>query len=414
MRKVRTAEGSRYYGLPIGAPITADAIARARARNKGAGSFSPANGSSSDRSGASRGRGSASVPKKVITVAGREYHVPQDAVIEKSTSPDSPNLYAVAPDESVRVYTPFAEALLDDDFADRVLERLSANRPPDAARPTLADTEAPDAPPRARPAAPRKPSTPSPSPTKIDEEKRPQRPEGADPLDVLDSPYAAQWLNPDGTIRSTERVTVSKAVENEIRVSAEESIAAHSAVEPEVTKELSVLANQFDADLVGLEYRLKAVDSLSDKIRRNAYSAKVTPSEAAERLCDVLRYTMRLPDSNYTEGIRAVLEDFKRRNHGIDLANSWIGNPNYRGVNVVLTRPDGTQFELQFHTADSFHVKDKINHSLYEKWRELPPGKEKDDIAAEMQVNASSIPVPPGIEELTEYNKKIEPKRAEE
>lgn len=35
MRRVRTSEGSRYYGLPIGAPITTDDIARARERNKG-------------------------------------------------------------------------------------------------------------------------------------------------------------------------------------------------------------------------------------------------------------------------------------------------------------------------------------------------------------------------------------------
>jgi predicted ABC-type ATPase len=46
MRKVATPGGSRYYGLPIGAPITADAIAKARARNGGkrppAGSTAPA------------------------------------------------------------------------------------------------------------------------------------------------------------------------------------------------------------------------------------------------------------------------------------------------------------------------------------------------------------------------------------
>lgn len=35
VRRVRTSEGSRYYGLPIGSPITAADIARARVSNKG-------------------------------------------------------------------------------------------------------------------------------------------------------------------------------------------------------------------------------------------------------------------------------------------------------------------------------------------------------------------------------------------
>lgn len=35
MRRVRTSEGSQYYGLPVGAPITLDAVEKARERNGG-------------------------------------------------------------------------------------------------------------------------------------------------------------------------------------------------------------------------------------------------------------------------------------------------------------------------------------------------------------------------------------------
>ena len=37
--------------------------------------------------------------------------------------------------------------------------------------------------------------------------------------------------------------------------------------------------------------------------------------------------------------------------------NHWRDDPEYKGINTRWITPEGQRFEVQFHTAESFHAK---------------------------------------------------------
>jgi hypothetical protein len=64
----------------------------------------------------------------------------------------------------------------------------------------------------------------------------------------------------------------------------------------------------------------------------------------------------------------------KLENIGIEVTrvkNTFLKNSPYKGVNVNLKSKSGNIFELQFHTPDSFNIKQNINHVLYEEARDI-------------------------------------------
>lgn len=72
----------------------------------------------------------------------------------------------------------------------------------------------------------------------------------------------------------------------------------------------------------------------------------------------------------------------------------------YRGVNTVISTGHGENFELQFHTEESFDVKQK-DHSLYELFRlSATPESEKEELARQMVENSSAIKTPSGVEKI--------------
>lgn len=144
VRKVRTAGGSRYYGLPIGSPITADDIARAKARNGGADAPAPEKAAQQPTTGgkpaapakkgllnrkkaapaAAAGAPAApSGPTNTVTVGTQAYNIPANVTLHPSPT-GGPNVYAISPDESVRVLTPNGIVDLDDTTSDMIVGEL--------------------------------------------------------------------------------------------------------------------------------------------------------------------------------------------------------------------------------------------------------------------------------------------------
>ena len=158
MRKVRTSGGSRYYGLPIGAPITADAIAKAKQKHGGIDAPAPT------RANAKTTKAVMDAPKPkapnvlqrfnrkvqtgkskptnadtekaradeltatgtkggTVSVGERVYDVPAGVSLHPSPT-GGPNVYAVSPDESVRILTPSGIVDLDDDMSDQIMDRI--------------------------------------------------------------------------------------------------------------------------------------------------------------------------------------------------------------------------------------------------------------------------------------------------
>jgi hypothetical protein len=156
--------------------------------------------------------------------------------------------------------------------------------------------------------------------------------------------------------------------------------------------------------LVGLEFRLKGRERLSEKVAEAVEERGRSITEAFGLVKDAIRFTFCYSEDRYTDGVledcdRLEAEGFKR----FDRKNSWAEGE-YKGINSRWRAPDGGQiFEVQFHTRASFKAKQET-HWAYERLRALP-----DDEAEVRQLHAyqravtAKIPHPPGAAEIPDY-----------
>jgi hypothetical protein len=172
------------------------------------------------------------------------------------------------------------------------------------------------------------------------------------------------------------------------------------AAEPQVTADLEHVAQQspFGGELVGLEFRCKGEDRLKEKV---AEKLKIEPDrlpESAVRgMHDAIRYTVRLDQDNYVAGyqdIKLRLED-----SGYEMyhcKNQW-DDPEYKGINTRWMTPGDQRFEVQFHTAESYHAKQEVTHGAYERIRNrMTTDDERAQLRAFQREVSSWIPVPEG------------------
>ena len=172
--------------------------------------------------------------------------------------------------------------------------------------------------------------------------------------------------------------------------------------EPELTSMLNGCATEAGGEMVGLAYAVKGEGSLTRKIETEMAEKGVTAEEAAASMRDVNRYTMQLTEDNFVAGYNGTMEVLRKQGYEVARVKNTLANPNaeYRGVNTNIKSPDGSVWELQFHTAKSLEVKE-VNHKLYEKQRlDTTPAAERAALGKQMAENAASIPTPKGIESI--------------
>ena len=82
----------------------------------------------------------------------------------------------------------------------------------------------------------------------------------------------------------------------------------------------------------------------------------------------------------------------------VKVKNTWITNGPYKGVDTVIEK-DGINFEMQYHTQESFDLKNGPLHELYEKRRLSSTTKaERHKLDAEMVKLSKTLKVPKNIE----------------
>jgi hypothetical protein len=122
--------------------------------------------------------------------------------------------------------------------------------------------------------------------------------------------------------------------------------------------------------LEGLAYNIKSRDSLERKV-----SSKIPR--------DVLRYTFVIQD-DFTSTVDAL--NTLLRNNGITLTKSknyFCTSNIYKGLNRTYMF-DGYEFEIQFHSPQSFEIKMEKIHSDYEKFRTSKDDSEKCNLSKKM------------------------------
>ena len=165
--------------------------------------------------------------------------------------------------------------------------------------------------------------------------------------------------------------------------------------EPAITSDMKEISDETGVELYGLENRIKSEDSYIRKLDTHGIDYDIS---------DIIRYTCgtQNPD-NYVNNYYKVIDALEKKGYTVDsVENYWIKKGNaYNGINTVVLEKDGQKFEIQYHTKESFEIKQKM-HPFYEKQRLINDANsnEYNALSSVMIKIASNIKVPSKIEEI--------------
>jgi hypothetical protein len=166
-----------------------------------------------------------------------------------------------------------------------------------------------------------------------------------------------------------------------------------------------------------VDARLKTQESLTRKIKTKSLERNKPTEQSAAKIGDALRYTMTADTADYGPHTQAVFDRLMAEGYTVHEAdNSWVEGNTYKGINASIVAPDGTTFELQFHTPESFVLKDGDLHEHYETMRD--PAKPYDERLAAYKACvalSAKLPDPPGVETVGDLKRygAPEPPKAE-
>ncbi len=184
-------------------------------------------------------------------------------------------------------------------------------------------------------------------------------------------------------------VEKTRKLEEHTKTKAEELIKVFSKIEPQITNDLTNLAKRNGGRMEGLDFKLKTFESLNRKLITDGIN---TPMN------DVLRYTIII-DKEITSVVNTILKELKSKGYQVvKIKNTFREGQIYKGINTNVKSPEGNIFEIQYHTSESFNVKQNINHILYERYRLLPDDSEEAiDLVNQMMKNSNSVKLPKDI-----------------
>ena len=154
----------------------------------------------------------------------------------------------------------------------------------------------------------------------------------------------------------------------------------------------------------GLKKRLKERDSFLRKVNKESKNSldEFEIRDTINSTNDVIRYTYQDSALTLVDSYGTVKQALKQKGYEmVRVKNTWLdkGNP-YNGINCTLKTPDGQLFEVQFHTPESYTVKDQM-HKDYEAWRVLEPSSmEAINLRRKMMEQSQGMEVPINIKEV--------------
>ncbi len=168
--------------------------------------------------------------------------------------------------------------------------------------------------------------------------------------------------------------------------------------EPTITAAVKDVGASVGMDPVGLDYRVKSKDSYLRKIRAN-----YNPGGNEYEVKDILRYTLTSDADSLANKTTSSIDTFSHNGYNTsEVKNYWLDKNNpYNGINTVVRTLNGQPFEVQYHTPESFAVKNGEMHKLYEQWRSLPKDAPlRSELETKMAKLSESMQKPPGIERV--------------
>jgi hypothetical protein len=158
--------------------------------------------------------------------------------------------------------------------------------------------------------------------------------------------------------------------------------------------------------LAGLKFARKGEERLKEKIADELrITPAIQPEDAISKLNDVIRYTFCFELANYAAGYSDVKQRLEAREYWMVYSkNHWRDDPEYKGINTRWVTSEGQRFEVQFHTAESYHAKQEVTHSSYEQIRNpLTSDDERGELEAFQREVSRWITIPEGAQEIPDY-----------
>ncbi len=210
----------------------------------------------------------------------------------------------------------------------------------------------------------------------------------------------------------TERL---RAVQPEdIALEAQNLLTRAREMEPRVTHMLRRVAESHAGQLAGMDHQLKSVGSLKEKLKQQMAVKNKTLEEAVAGVNDALRYSVVLDPQDFTAGLRGVLASLDDQGHvRVKLNNLFAKHqPAFKAVNVTMRSPEGALWEIQFHTPDTFRLKEQF-HDLYKHSYALQlqgaPLTDQREVQAPAQDAFRLVPSPPECDDIDNWEEENVP-----
>lgn len=186
-----------------------------------------------------------------------------------------------------------------------------------------------------------------------------------------------------------------------------------------VTNNIIEASEKAGAKLAGLKFCIKTGDSVGGKIDRKLLEHGIEPSKATVRqkqmiikgMTDILRYTTITGHDKIVETTEKVIKSMEKNgNELVELSNKWLENGKpfraaYHGVHLLFRNKQGTVFEMQVHSPDTFDIKMNKTHKDYELFRGDEATREEKAAAFERMAKIwDKVPLPKGIEKLKDFS----------
>lgn len=142
----------------------------------------------------------------------------------------------------------------------------------------------------------------------------------------------------------------------------------------ETSKDLSNIANKNNGLMVGLEFRLKRLSSLTRKLEsyvieeHSKGNTNFTLEDAVNKARDVERYTIVFDGNGFEKSVDNVIKSLNKKGYKLVRAkNTFVEGAEYKGLNCNFLDKNGNIFELQFHIPESIKTKEGIEVDLKNK-----------------------------------------------
>jgi hypothetical protein len=169
-----------------------------------------------------------------------------------------------------------------------------------------------------------------------------------------------------------------------------EAQAEHGKLVPETEKYALKGHDRFKAKLEEM------VDSESDK----------PPEELAREIHDGIRYTFLFELEDYVVGVRELTRRLEEIDCELGVVKNMWDNDEYKGTNTRwLDHESGVRFEVQFHTEESWTVKQRT-HDTYKKIHNVDtPAEERERLRNYQREISAQVLRPPGWEEILDFRR---------